>query len=66
MDGIVLAAAAQSRTPIHTFKWATLRARFKVGAKEQILEYVAELDIAKGIPKSRLAPVVAAIATMDA
>ncbi|MET3810873.1 crossover junction endodeoxyribonuclease RuvC [Arthrobacter sp. UYEF3] len=66
VDGIVLAAAAQSRTPIHTFKWATLRARFKVGAKEQMLAYVAELAVAGGIPKSRLTPVVAAIATMDA
>lgn len=64
MDGVVLAAAAHARTPISPFKWSTLRARFKVGAKDQILTHVAQLNVAAGLPKNRLTPVATAIASM--
>ncbi|MBT2565094.1 hypothetical protein J7I84_01040 [Arthrobacter sp. ISL-85] len=64
MDGVVLAAAEQAQQEVLTYKWPGLRSRYKLGSKDLILDHVATLQASAGTPRSRLIPVIVAIAEL--
>lgn len=64
MDGVVLAAAESSKQAVTSYKWQTLRSRYKAGSKDQILALIREMPLSSGIPKNRLVPIVVALAEL--
>jgi Holliday junction resolvasome RuvABC endonuclease subunit len=64
MDGVVLAAGEQAQQVIQTYKWPTLRSRYKLKSKDLILNHVAAISLAAGTPKSRLVPIIVALAEL--
>jgi Holliday junction resolvasome RuvABC endonuclease subunit len=64
MDGVVLAAAEQAQQVILTYKWPGLRSRYKLGSKDLILDHVSTFQVAMETPRSRLVPVIVALAEL--
>lgn len=64
MDGVVLAAAEQAQQVIRTYKWPTLRSRYKLASKDLIHNHMASVPLASGTPKSRLVPIIVALAEL--
>lgn len=64
MDGVVLAAVAQTSPNVQSYKWPTLRSRFKLKAKDDIVQYASSLTAFSSVPKSRIVPVIVALAEL--